>query len=271
MNKIPLKLSFFIALFVGLGLGSGKKLAARQYYQESKFTVQNETGGSFASLSIDIADSTGSDSVIVVVPPVDSVDSTGSDSVIVVVPPVDSVDSTGSDSVIVVVPPVDSVDSTGSDSVIVVVPPVDSVDSTGSDSVIVVVPPVDSVDSTGSDSVIVVVPPVNSIGNTDKNLIDKQALSVGSLKNSKMLSVQSLYPLPAHEHLTLIIQSEKEQNVQIELIDILGGQHQLSPETWLSAGENQIELDLSSFRQGNYIYKITGEGIMLMDKILIVR
>ncbi len=90
------------------------------------------------------------------------------------------------------------------------------------------------------------------------------------LESQQSVSVKQLYPLPVRNTLSFMIESEKEQKIQIELVDILGKHYELSTNGWLSAGENHIELSLDGLKTGSYIYIISGESSVARGNIIIV-
>jgi hypothetical protein len=90
------------------------------------------------------------------------------------------------------------------------------------------------------------------------------------LEQAESVMLKELYPVPAQHSLTLIIESEKVQQVQIELFDLLGKNHRLYSNQWLSAGKNQIELDLIGLKTGNYIYRMTSSSGVTRGQIIIV-
>lgn len=105
----------------------------------------------------------------------------------------------------------------------------------------------------------------------DSTFIRKCSVTpVIDLEQSEHVSLKELYPVPAQSTLTLIIESDKEQQVQIELIDLLGKNYKLYSNQWLSAGENHIELDLNGLKTGNYIYMMTSDSGVARGQIIIV-
>jgi PKD repeat protein len=90
------------------------------------------------------------------------------------------------------------------------------------------------------------------------------------LEQKEGISLKEIYPLPAKGSLTIIIESVKEQQVQIELVDILGKNYKLYSNEWLNAGENILELDLSGLKTGNYVYMLTSDLEVTRGQIIIV-
>jgi PKD repeat protein len=97
-----------------------------------------------------------------------------------------------------------------------------------------------------------------------------KATPVRKLEYEQSLAVQEIYPMPASQTLTIIVESETAQQAQIDLVDILGKHYKITSNQWLSAGKNQLNVDLDGFKTGNYVYFITGDKGVARGNIIIV-
>lgn len=80
--------------------------------------------------------------------------------------------------------------------------------------------------------------------------------SLSSSVERQLFSISKIYPNPAKDIVNVDLQISSEGNIQIELYNILG----VAVKTWKNIfvlPENQqIQLDLSSFKSGVYILKV---------------
>lgn len=97
-----------------------------------------------------------------------------------------------------------------------------------------------------------------------------KATPVRKLEYEQSLAVQEIYPMPANHSLTIVVESEAAQQVQIDLVDILGKHYKITSNQWLNAGKNQLNIDLDGFKTGNYVYFITGDNGVARGNIIII-
>jgi len=76
------------------------------------------------------------------------------------------------------------------------------------------------------------------------------------LEVSGQPSGYTVYPNPTADQITLELEADKTELVEIEVIDLLG-RTLLRKSFSISNGKNQLEMDLSKLSAGTYIYKIT--------------
>lgn len=74
------------------------------------------------------------------------------------------------------------------------------------------------------------------------------------------MSLLNIYPNPVKDFVNIDLQSSAAGSVQINLFNILGVQVKAWEPIYLSSGDQQIRLDLSAFKSGVYILKITKSG-----------
>jgi hypothetical protein len=84
---------------------------------------------------------------------------------------------------------------------------------------------------------------------SDKVIIDAQAFSI-----------EKVYPNPVKDFLTIDLRSAVSGSIEVSLINILGSEVKRWDEFSLSRGDQKLKLDLSQFKSGMYILKITQQG-----------
>lgn len=83
----------------------------------------------------------------------------------------------------------------------------------------------------------------------DKVMIDAQAFSI-----------EKVYPNPVKDLLTIDLRSAVSGSIEVSLINILGSEVKRWDQFSLSKGDQKLKLDLSQFKSGMYILKITQQG-----------
>jgi hypothetical protein len=87
-------------------------------------------------------------------------------------------------------------------------------------------------------------------------------------KESNVL-IQNVYPNPANSDLTIEIKNITAEQLQIEVIGMMGRKH-ISNSFKSSIGDNKTTLDVSKLAQGTYILSITDAHNLQSKKIFTV-
>ncbi|MDP4228919.1 MAG: T9SS type A sorting domain-containing protein, partial [Bacteroidota bacterium] len=77
------------------------------------------------------------------------------------------------------------------------------------------------------------------------------------LRNTPAFRINSSYPNPSHDEITLAIESEREQDITITLFDA-NGKLQLTKVISVTSGKHSVALDLHAIPSGSYITNMTG-------------
>lgn len=88
--------------------------------------------------------------------------------------------------------------------------------------------------------------PPKAVAFADKITVDAQALSI-----------DKVYPNPVKDYLTIDISAAAPGAVELSLINILGTEVKKWNEFSLNQSNQKIKLDLSEFKSGVYILKVT--------------
>ncbi|HAQ18239.1 MAG TPA: hypothetical protein DCR40_03280 [Prolixibacteraceae bacterium] len=73
-------------------------------------------------------------------------------------------------------------------------------------------------------------------------------------------SIERVYPNPVKDFVTIDIQSKISGAVQVNLYNILGSEVKKWDSNQLHQGAQKLKLDLSIYKSGVYILKISGSG-----------
>jgi PKD repeat protein len=83
----------------------------------------------------------------------------------------------------------------------------------------------------------------------------------------KSLSVLSVYPNPMKDELNVKLQSKENQSCTITLFN-LSGQQLVSETKLITAGQNELKVDVSNFSQGVYLIQVQIGSQILIKKII---
>jgi hypothetical protein len=80
----------------------------------------------------------------------------------------------------------------------------------------------------------------------DKTAIDAQSFTI-----------DKVYPNPVKDYITVDLNANTPGNIEISLINILGTEVKKWTEFSLNQGDQKVKLDLSEFKSGVYILKVS--------------
>jgi len=86
-------------------------------------------------------------------------------------------------------------------------------------------------------------------------------LTVGMTTPNQSFSIKKAYPNPVTDFVTIEFQSEESGELQISLINILGTEVKKWDGFFLNSGNQEIKIDLSQFKSGVYILRMTKQGL----------
>jgi len=92
---------------------------------------------------------------------------------------------------------------------------------------------------------------------TSNNNDQKEVPGVPTISLNHSFSIIKAYPNPVKDEVTISLQSERSGDIQIALINILGSVVKKWEPVLVGAGERKLILDLSSFKTGIYVLKLT--------------
>jgi len=84
--------------------------------------------------------------------------------------------------------------------------------------------------------------------------------AVGMLASSHSFSIGKAYPNPVKDIVTIDLQSEESGDLQVSLINILGTEVKKWDNFYINPGDQSLKIDLSQFKSGVYILRITKKG-----------
>lgn len=82
-------------------------------------------------------------------------------------------------------------------------------------------------------------------------LADKTAIDAQSF------TIDKVYPNPVKDYITVDLNANTSGNIEISLINILGTEVKKWTEFSLNQGDQKVKLDLSEFKSGVYILKVS--------------
>jgi len=85
-------------------------------------------------------------------------------------------------------------------------------------------------------------------------------LALGVTATTQSFSIEKAYPNPVKDFVTIDLQSDKSGDVQVSLINILGNEVKKWDNFFISPGDQKLKIDLSQFKSGVYILRMTKEG-----------
>jgi hypothetical protein len=95
---------------------------------------------------------------------------------------------------------------------------------------------------------------------TEKPIKKNELASSLSASNTQAFSIVTVYPNPVREFVTIDVQSKVSESIQISLYNILGSEIKKWDSNTLRQGSQKIKLDLSAYKPGVYILRISGAG-----------
>ena len=81
----------------------------------------------------------------------------------------------------------------------------------------------------------------------------------GLIANTQSFTIQKVYPNPLKDFITIELRTEVSGTVVVSLFNILGTEVKKWDKFFLNQGDQKLKLDLSQFKNGVYILKITKE------------
>ena len=81
----------------------------------------------------------------------------------------------------------------------------------------------------------------------------------GLIANTQPFTIQKVYPNPLKDFITIELRTEVSGTVVVSLFNILGIEVKKWDKFFLNQGDQKLKLDLSQFKNGVYILKITKE------------
>lgn len=85
-------------------------------------------------------------------------------------------------------------------------------------------------------------------------------LTAGMITSTKSFSIEKAYPNPVKDFVTIELQSEESGDLQVSLINILGTEVKKWDNFYVNPGDQSLKIDLSQFKTGVYILRITKKG-----------
>jgi hypothetical protein len=83
--------------------------------------------------------------------------------------------------------------------------------------------------------------------------------TAGIIANVQSFTIQKIYPNPLKDFITIELRTEVSGTVVVSLFNILGTEVKKWDKFFLNQGDQKLKLDLSQFKNGVYILKITKE------------
>ena len=85
-------------------------------------------------------------------------------------------------------------------------------------------------------------------------------LTAGMITTTNSFSIEKAYPNPVKDFVTIELQSEESGDLQVSLINILGTEVKKWDNFYVNPGDQSLKIDLSQFKTGVYILRITKKG-----------
>jgi len=85
-------------------------------------------------------------------------------------------------------------------------------------------------------------------------------LALGITATTQSFSIEKAYPNPVKDFVTIDLQSDKSGDIQVSLINILGSEVKKWDNFYVNPGDQKLKIDLSQFKSGVYILRMTKEG-----------
>lgn len=88
-----------------------------------------------------------------------------------------------------------------------------------------------------------------------------ETFAAGISSSSRSFAIEKAYPNPVKDFVTIELQAEESGELQISLINILGTEVKKWDNFLLNPGYQKIQIDLSQFKNGVYILRMTKKGL----------
>jgi hypothetical protein len=85
-------------------------------------------------------------------------------------------------------------------------------------------------------------------------------LTAGMITSTNSFSIEKAYPNPVKDFVTIELQSEESGDLKVSLINILGTEVKKWDNFYVNPGDQSLKIDLSQFKSGVYILRITKQG-----------
>lgn len=85
----------------------------------------------------------------------------------------------------------------------------------------------------------------------------KLALADKTTIDTQSFTIEKVYPNPVKDYITVDLTANSPGNIEVSLINILGTEVKKWTEFSLNQGDQKVKLDLSEFKSGVYILKVT--------------
>jgi hypothetical protein len=85
----------------------------------------------------------------------------------------------------------------------------------------------------------------------------KLALADKTTIDTQSFTIDKVYPNPVKDYITVDLTANTPGNIEVSLINILGTEVKKWTEFSLNQGDQKVKLDLSEFKSGVYILKVT--------------
>jgi len=85
-------------------------------------------------------------------------------------------------------------------------------------------------------------------------------LTAGMIASTSSFSIEKAYPNPVKDIVTIELQTEESGDLQVSLINILGTEVKKWDNFYVNPGDQSLRIDLSQFKSGVYILRITKKG-----------
>ncbi|CAG0956246.1 MAG: DUF2341 domain-containing protein [Bacteroidetes bacterium] len=109
----------------------------------------------------------------------------------------------------------------------------------------------------------------NTTGCTGEDTLSIVILDCTGINENGLKADVSIYPNPSNGNFTISIQSEIEQNLQIQILNN-NGQKVNTFDRKIISGQNKIEINLANFSKGNYLINILN-GIGVKSYTIVLR
>lgn len=90
---------------------------------------------------------------------------------------------------------------------------------------------------------------------------------ITSMAESATYSIAKIYPNPVKDIVNIDIQTVSAENIKISLFNIMGVEVRVFGPFYIPEGGQQVSIDLSEFKSGVYIVKLTNGGRVISQVI----
>lgn len=88
------------------------------------------------------------------------------------------------------------------------------------------------------------------------------ALADRTAMEAQSFTIDKVYPNPVKDYITVDLNANTPGNIEISLINILGTEVKKWTEFSLNQGDQKVKLDLSEFKSGVYILKVSKQDLV---------